>query len=49
MSGFLDVLRDAAPVLLGVFLVYLAFAVPRWIARGLEQLLDWVTTLWKGR
>lgn len=49
MSGIFEVLREAAPVLLGVFLVYLAFALPRWIARGLEQLLDWVTTLWKSR
>lgn len=47
MSQFLGVLRDAVPVVLGVFLVYLAFAVPRWIARGVEVVLDWVATLSK--
>jgi hypothetical protein len=49
VNSLLDVLRDAAPVVLGVFFVYLAFAVPPWIARGVERVLDWVAALCRRR
>ncbi len=41
MNDFVEVLREAAPIVLGVFLVYLAFALPAWLARGAETVLDW--------